>query len=64
MMNCEMTVIDNILTIKVDIKKSFGPSKSKKTIVVASTKGNKPVEDTGCIIGLNVYKYPKEEEEE
>ncbi len=61
MMNCEFKVKANILTIQVNLKKEFGLSKSRKTIVVASTKGNKPVEDTGCIIGLNVYKYPKEE---
>lgn len=61
MVNCELKIINNILTIQVDLEKEFGSSKSGKTIVVASTKGNQPVGDTGCIIGLNVYKYPKEE---
>ena len=61
MLNCEMSIKANILTIQVNLKKEFGLSKSGKTIVVASTKGNKPVEDTGCIIGLNVYKYPEKE---
>lgn len=61
MINCKMTVKDSILTVKIDLKKESGLSKSGKTIVVASTKGNKPVEGSDCIIGLNVYKYPKGE---
>ena len=39
--------------------KDFGPSKSGKTITIASTRGNQKVEDTDAIIGLNVYKYPE-----
>lgn len=52
-----MTVEGNILTVKVDLSKDFGPSKSGKTISVASTLGNKKVpgnEDT--FIGVNVYR--------
>jgi len=59
MLNIDMQVDNEILTIEVDLSKEFGPSKSGKTIVIASTKGNKEVEDTGCYIGLNVYKYPE-----
>lgn len=62
MLNCKMTVKDSVLTVKVDLKKESGLSKSGKTIVVASTKGNKAIEDSDCIIGLNVYKYPEKEE--
>lgn len=62
MLNCKMTTKDGVLTIKVDLKKESGLSKSGKTIVVASTKGNKAIEDSDCIIGLNVYKYPGKEE--
>ena len=61
MLNCEFKVKDNILTIQIDLKKEFGLSKSGKTIVVASTKGNKTIEGTDCILGLNVYKYPEGE---
>ena len=62
MLNCGMHVDENnVLTIEIDLEKEFGKSKSGKTIVVASTKGNKAIEDTGCIIGLNVYKYPEKE---
>lgn len=61
MFNCTFKVKANILTIQVNLKKEFGLSKSGKTIIVASTQGNKPVEDTSCIIGLNVYKYLEKE---
>jgi ABC-type molybdate transport system ATPase subunit len=54
MKNVETQVIGNILTIKVDITKTFGPSKSGKTIIIASTEGNTRVGDV--TIGLNVYK--------
>ena len=47
-----------IMTITVDLKKDFGKSTSGKTIIVASTSGNKPVEDV--VVGVNVYKYPKD----
>ena len=44
-----------VMTIKVDITKEFGLSKSGKTIVIATTQGNKEVK--GVHVGLNVYKY-------
>jgi hypothetical protein len=57
MKNVEFTLDGNILTIKVDISKEFGPSTSGKTIIIASTEGNKPVPGKEDIkIGLNVYK--------
>ncbi|MGA9111480.1 MAG: hypothetical protein WB290_14400 [Smithella sp.] len=57
MKNIEMKVEDNILTIKVDLTKEFGPSSSGKTIIVASTEGNLDVEGhEKTKIGLNVYK--------
>lgn len=46
---------NGIMTITVDTKKTFGPSKSGKTIIIASTEGNQTV-DGGVTIGLNVYK--------
>lgn len=57
MKNVEMTVTDDILTIKVDLTREFGPSSSGKTIIIASTEGN--VSIPGCEekkVGLNVYK--------
>ena len=44
-----------IMTITVDTNKEFGLSKSGKTLVIASTMGNKPEGD--IFVGLNVYKY-------
>jgi len=57
MKNVEMKVEDNILTIKVDLTKEFGPSSSGKTIIIASTEGNIAIEGhEDAKIGLKVYK--------
>ncbi len=57
MKNIEMKVEGNILTIKVDLTKDFGPSSSGKTIIVGSTEGNVAIPEKEEIkIGLNVYK--------
>jgi hypothetical protein len=40
MKNVEMSLEGNILTIKVDLSKEFGPSASGNMIVIASTEGN------------------------
>ena len=57
MKNVDLKLEGNILTIKVDISKEFGPSTSGKTIIIASTEGNKAVtgkEDVKIV--LNIYK--------
>ena len=56
MKNVEMKVEGNILTIKVDLSKEYGPSSSGKTIIVASTEGNISVPEREEKVGLNVYK--------
>ena len=59
MRNVETTVDKGILTIKVDLSKVLGPSKSGKTQVIASTDGNTDLADVGYAgvkLGLNVYK--------
>jgi hypothetical protein len=58
MKNFEMTVEGDTLIIKVDLSKDFGPSKSGKTVIVASTEGNAPVLGRRERMGLNVYRYP------
>ena len=60
MKNVEMIVEGETLIIKVDLSKDFGPSKSGKTIIVASTEGNVSVPERGenMKMGLNVYRYP------
>lgn len=56
MKNVDMKVEGNILTVKVDLSKNYGPSNSGKSFVIATTEGNKAVGDTECRIGLNIYK--------
>ncbi len=56
MKNVELKVDGNILVIKVDLSKEFGPSASGKTIIIASTEGNVSVPDRDEKIGLNVYR--------
>jgi len=61
MKNVEMRVEGNVLTIKVDLSKSCGPSSSGKTIIIATTEGNVSVpEHENVKVGLNVYKKPNE----
>lgn len=56
MKNVVMTTEGNTLIIKVDMSQRLGPSKSGKTITVASTEGNVSVEGNEAIkVGLNVY---------
>ena len=56
MKNVDIKVEGNILTIKVDLTKEFGPSSSGKTIIIASTEGNVAVPGRDEKIGLNVYR--------
>jgi ABC-type molybdate transport system ATPase subunit len=57
MKNVDMKLDGDILTIKVDVTKEFGPSSSGKTIIIASTEGNISIPEKDEIkIGLNVYK--------
>jgi hypothetical protein len=56
MKNVRMETKGSTLTITVDLSKDFGPSTSGKTIIIASTEGNQPVEGTSAVVGLNVYR--------
>lgn len=56
----------NILTIKVDLNKTFGKSKSGKTVTIATTQGNSKIQDKDegeVIFGLNCYKYGEDDDE-
>lgn len=56
MKNIEMSVDGDILTIKVDISKTFGRSGSGKSTIIASTEGNVSIPGRDEVkIGLNVY---------
>ena len=59
MENVKWEIKDNKLIIEIDLTKEFGLSKSGKTVTIASTRGNKKIEGTDAVIGLNVYKYPE-----
>ena len=56
MKNVDLKVEGNVLTIKVDLTKEFGPSASGKTTIIASTEGNVSIPDRDEKIGLNVYR--------
>ena len=57
MKNVEMKLEGDILTIKADLSKEFGESKSGKSITIASTEGNITVPGRDEIsIGLNIYR--------
>ena len=57
MKNVEWTLENDILTIRIDLTQTFGPSSSGKTTIIASTEGNVSVgPDSEEKIGLNVYR--------
>ena len=60
MKNVTLSVDGSKLTIEVDLSQNFGLSSSGKSIVIATSEGNKSVPGTEDIkIGLNVYKPNK-----
>lgn len=58
MKNVEMSLEGDILTIKVDLSKDFGKSASGKSVIVATTEGNKTVPGRDEKVGLNIYRLP------
>lgn len=58
MQNIKTEVKGNILTIKVKLDAKTKPSASGKTLIIASSKGNKDI-GNGVTMGLNIYKYPE-----
>jgi hypothetical protein len=59
MQNVEMKIVGSKLVIEVDLSKKSGPSKSGKTVMVASTQGNAQIPGhAGHFVGLNVFAYP------
>jgi len=55
--NVDLNVVGNQLTIKVDLSQDFGPSKSGKTKIIATTEGNITIPGTKDVkLGLNIYK--------
>lgn len=56
MLNIESKVNGDTLTLTIDLSKEFGRSKSGKTVIIASTQGNKKIDGTEAVIGVNCYK--------
>lgn len=54
--NLVMAVDGDTLTLTIDLSKEFGPSKSGRTIIIASSEGNQLVYGRNEKIGLNVYR--------
>lgn len=56
--NVSMRIEGKKLIIEVEMDQDFGPSKSGKTRIIASTEGNISAPgDEDIKIGLNVYRY-------
>ena len=61
MKNIDTQVKGDKLVIKVDLTQPGSPSKSGKSIIIASSEGNKPIPGAEQFkIGLNVYTLNKE----
>ena len=57
MQNVDMKIEGSKLVITVDLSKDFGPSKSGKTIIIATTGGNVSLPGNEAVkVGLNIYK--------
>lgn len=56
--NVDVAIKGNKMVITVNLEKDCGPSKSGKTILVATTGGNKKIPDRDEFLGVNLYKYP------
>ncbi len=55
--NLDVKVDGSKLTITTDLDNEMGMSKSGKSMIVASTRGNVPVPENDAIkMGINVYK--------
>lgn len=56
--NIELSIEGSILTLKIDLSKTSGESKSGKSQVIATTSGNKslPGDFSDIKIGINCYK--------
>jgi S-adenosylmethionine hydrolase len=56
--NIKAEIKGSVLTLTVDMSKTFGPSKSGKTTIIASSQGNVPIQGSNpqAHIGLNIYR--------
>ena len=56
MENMTLEVNGNELVIKIDLTRDLGLSKSGKTRIIATSRGNAKVPGTDATIGLNLYR--------
>lgn len=57
MKNVDMKLNGSVLTITVDLSKTYGPSSTGKSIIIASTEGNTEVPGMAEVkVGVNIYK--------
>lgn len=56
MENMTMEIKDGKLIITCDLSTDLGLSKSGKTRIIASSRGNAKVPNTDATIGLNLYR--------
>ena len=53
--NVKVDIDGNILTITIDLTKTFGKSGSGKSTIIATTSGNKGIGKEDIKLGLNCY---------
>lgn len=53
--NIAVELEGSILTLRIDLSRTIAPSKSGKSVLVASTNGSATLPD-GTKVGLNVYR--------
>jgi len=54
--NIAISIAVDITTMTIDMSKDFGTSASGKSVIIASSRGNKRLESTNIYYGLNIYK--------
>lgn len=55
-MAISIEVRDGVVYISFPLDSDEGLSASRKTRIVASTRGNQEIADTGVFLGLNAYR--------
>ena len=60
--NIDVKITGDKMVLTVNLTKRLGPSRSGKTVLIATSKGNAVVAP-GITIGLNVYTKEKEDSE-
>jgi len=57
--NMDATIEDGFLVLRVDLSRELGPSASKKTTLIASSRGNQKFlmpDGVEAFMGVNIYR--------